>query len=98
MVYKFRVRHLRLCPSACSQYQGLPKQWVSLSNEQTQQSKNLGPQSASPYENLNMAEEEIIKTVKPQLSLRTADVFPVVASLFSEEEKQRPEIRLRFAG
>ena len=28
-------------------------------------------------------------------SLRTADVFPVVAS---EEEKRRPEIRLRFAG
>ena len=34
------------------------------------------------------------------VSLRTADVFTVVASLspFSEEEKQRPEIRLRFAG
>ena len=47
-------------------------------------------------------------------SLRTADVFPVVASLppknnaceperqnnfyFSEGEKRRPEIRLRFAG
>ena len=36
-------------------------------------------------------------------SLRTADVFPVVASVppkknFSEEEKQRPEIRLRLAG
>ena len=31
-------------------------------------------------------------------SLRTADVFPVVASLPREEEKQRPEIRLRFAG
>ena len=47
-------------------------------------------------------------------SLPTADVFPVVASLppknnaceperqnnfyFSEGEKQRPEIRLRFAG
>ena len=47
-------------------------------------------------------------------SLRTADVFPVVASLppknnaceperqnnfyFSKGEKRRPEIRLRFAG
>ena len=36
-------------------------------------------------------------------SLRTADAFPVVASLppkksFSEEEKRRPEMRLRFAG
>ena len=37
-------------------------------------------------------------------SLRTADAFPVVASLppknsyFSEGEKQRPEMRLRFAG
>jgi len=31
-------------------------------------------------------------------SLRTADVFPVVASLLSEGERRRPEIRLRFAG
>ena len=37
-------------------------------------------------------------------SLRTADAFPVVASLppknsyFSEGEKRRPEMRLRFAG
>ena len=69
LVYKFRVFHLRLCPSACSQYQGLPKQWVSLSNKQTNtQSKNLGPRSPSPFENLNMAEEGIIKTVKPLLS------------------------------
>ena len=30
-------------------------------------------------------------------SLRTADVFPVVASL-PEEEKRRPEMRLLFAG
>ena len=40
----------------------------------------------------------------PFLSLRSADVFPVVASLppkmvFGPEgEKRRPEIRLRFAG
>ena len=37
-----------------------------------------------------------------QTSLRTADAFPVVASLppknFSEGEKRRPEMRLRFAG
>ena len=38
------------------------------------------------------------------VSLRTADAFPVVASLppknsyFSEGEKQRPEMRLLFAG
>ena len=38
------------------------------------------------------------------LSLRTADAFPVVASLppknsyFSEGEKRRPEMRLLFAG
>ena len=38
------------------------------------------------------------------VSLRTADAFPVVASLspknsyFSEGEKRRPEMRLRFAG
>ena len=38
-------------------------------------------------------------------SLQSADVFPVIASLppkntsfFSEGEKRRPEIRLRFAG
>ena len=35
-------------------------------------------------------------------SLRTADAFPVVASLrrryFSEGEKRRPEMRLLFAG
>ena len=31
-------------------------------------------------------------------SLRTADVFPVVASLPPKREKQRPEIRLLFAG
>ena len=43
-----------------------------------------------------------INTVEPPVSLRTADVFPVVASLlpknFSEGEKRRPEMRLRFAG
>ena len=33
------------------------------------------------------------------ISLRTADAFPVVASLlFSEGEKRRPEMRLLFAG
>ena len=32
------------------------------------------------------------------VSLRTADAFPVVASLPSEVEKRRPEMRLRFAG
>ena len=33
------------------------------------------------------------------INLRTADVFPIVASLpNSEEEKRRPEIRLRFAS
>ena len=31
-------------------------------------------------------------------SLRTADVFPVLASLPPKGEKRRPEIRLRFAG
>ena len=43
-----------------------------------------------------------INTVEPPVSLRTANVFPVVASRppknFSEGEKRRPEIRLRFAG
>ena len=37
----------------------------------------------------------------PAISLRTADAFPVVASLpsnFSEGEKRRPEMRLVFAG
>ena len=32
------------------------------------------------------------------VSLRTADAFPVVASLPPEGEKQRPEMRLLFAG
>ena len=31
-------------------------------------------------------------------SLRTADAFPVVASLFSVGEKRRPEMRLLLAG
>ena len=37
----------------------------------------------------------------PAISLRTADAFPVVASLpsnFSEGQKRRPEMRLLFAG
>ena len=43
-----------------------------------------------------------INTVEPPVSLRTPNVCPVVASLppknFSEGEKRRPEIRLRFPG
>ena len=31
-------------------------------------------------------------------SLQTADVFPVVASLFLVREKRRPEMRLLLAG
>ena len=31
-------------------------------------------------------------------SLRTADIFPVVASLPPREEKRQPKIRLLFAG
>ena len=43
-------------------------------------------------------------SIGPSVSLRTADAFPVVASLppknsyFSEGEKRRPEMRLRLAG
>ena len=43
-------------------------------------------------------------TIAIECSLRTADAFPVVASLlpknsyFSEGEKRRPEMRLLFAG
>ena len=34
--------------------------------------------------------------LSPEVSLRTADAFPVVASL--PPKKRRPEMRLQFAG
>ena len=59
-----------------------------------------------PYKNNHVNHLITEITTGTVISLRSADVFPVVASLplkisenlFSEEEKRRPEIRLRFAG
>ena len=63
-------------------------------------------ETRKPYKNNHVNHLITEITTGTVISLRSADVFPVVASLppkisenlFSKGEKRRPEIRLRFVG
>ena len=54
--------------------------------------------STCNYPSITYGDSTVFPRIIPGDSLRSADAFPVVASLPPEGEKRRPEMRLRFAG